>query len=119
MIAFVAIQSPLPTMMTHGANPSCRDWKDFSLLVMPIERFGHAVVVVVVEKRGNKRRKKSGSSWVLMGPHSFCGDSISFARDDDARHQSFAVGLEGFQPPRDADRAGGHVVVDVDGREAR
>ena len=53
------------------------------------------------------------------GVDSFCGDSISFAHDDDARRQPFVAGLEGFQPPRDADRAGGHAVVDVDGREAR
>jgi len=46
MTAFVAIQSPLPTTMTHGANPSWRDWKDFCLLTMSIERAGgHAVVV--------------------------------------------------------------------------
>ena len=49
----------------------------------------------------------------------FCGDSISFAHDDDARRQPFVAGLEGFLPPRDVDRAGGHAVVDVDGREAR
>ena len=49
----------------------------------------------------------------------FCGDSISFAHDDDARRQPFVAGLEGFQPPRDADRAGGHAVVVGDGREAR
>ena len=49
----------------------------------------------------------------------FCDDSISFADDDDARHQPFVAGLEGFLPPHDVDRAGGHAVVDVDGREAR
>ena len=49
----------------------------------------------------------------------FCGDSISFADDDDARHQPFVVGLEGFLPPRDVDRAGGHAVVVVEGREAQ
>ena len=49
----------------------------------------------------------------------FCGDSISFADDDDARHQPFVVGLEGFLPPRDVDRAGGHAVVVGDGREAQ
>ena len=49
MTAFVAIQSPLPTMMTHGANPSWRDWKDFSLLVMPIERAGTPLLMWMVE----------------------------------------------------------------------
>ena len=49
----------------------------------------------------------------------FCGDSISFAHDDDARRQPFVAGLEGFLPPHDVDRAGGHAVVVGDGREAR
>ena len=58
MAPFVAIQSPLPTMMTHGANPSCRDWKDFSLLVMPIERLGTPLLMWMIEKRGTKASKK-------------------------------------------------------------
>ena len=59
MAPFVAIQSPLPTMMTHGINPSWWDWKDFSLLVMSIERAGTPLLMLMVEKRGTKRRKKS------------------------------------------------------------
>ena len=55
MAPFVAIQSPLPTMMTHGANPSRRDWKDFSLLVMPIERAGMPLLMWMAEKRGTNR----------------------------------------------------------------
>ena len=55
MAPFVAIQSPLPTMMTHGANPSWRDWKDFSLLVMPIERAGTPLLMWMAEKRGTNR----------------------------------------------------------------
>ena len=66
MAPFVAIQSPLPTMMTHGANPPWRDWKDFSLLVMPIERAGTPLLMWMAEKRGNQRCGKSGSSWVLI-----------------------------------------------------
>ena len=53
MTAFVTIQSPLPTMMTHGINPSWRDWKDFSLLVMSIERAGTPLLLWKVEKRSN------------------------------------------------------------------
>ena len=63
MTAFVAIQSPLPTMMTHGANPSWRDWKDFSLLVMSIERAGTPLLLWMVEKRGNKRRENKCKQW--------------------------------------------------------
>ena len=66
MAPFAANQSPLPTMMTHGANPSWRDWKDFSLLVMPIERAGTPLLMWMAEKRGNQRCGKSGSSWVLI-----------------------------------------------------
>ena len=55
MTAFVAIQSPLPTTMTHGANPSWRDWKDFCLLTMSIERAGTPLLLGMVEKRGNQR----------------------------------------------------------------
>ena len=53
MNAFVAIQSPLLTMMTHGVNPSWRDWKDFCLLVMSIERAGTPLLLWKVEKRSN------------------------------------------------------------------
>ena len=49
----------------------------------------------------------------------FSPASISFAQEDVARRQPLVAGLEGFLPPRDADRAGGHTVVDVDGREGR
>ena len=53
MAPFVAIQSPLPTMMTHGVNPSWRDWNDFCLLVMSIERAGTPLLLWKVEKRSN------------------------------------------------------------------
>ena len=53
MTAFVAIQSPLPTMMTHGINPSWWDWKDFCLLVMSIERAGTPLFLWKVENGGN------------------------------------------------------------------
>ena len=55
MDAFVAIQSPLPTMMTHGVNLSWRDWKDFCLLAMSIERAGTPLLMWMVGKRGNQR----------------------------------------------------------------
>ena len=58
MAPFVAIQSPLPALMTHGINPSRGDWKDFSLLVMPIERAGTPLLMWMAEKRGNQRREK-------------------------------------------------------------
>ena len=54
MTAFVAIQSPLPTMMTHGINLSWRNWKDFCLLVMSIERAGTPLLMLMVEKRSTK-----------------------------------------------------------------
>ena len=53
MTAFVTIQSPLPTMMTHGINPSWWDWKDFCLLVMSIERAGTPLFLWKVENGGN------------------------------------------------------------------
>jgi len=53
--AFVAIQYPLPTMMTHGVNLSWRDWKDFCLLAMSIERAGTPLLMWMVGKRGNQR----------------------------------------------------------------
>ena len=53
MTAFVTIQSPLPTMMTHGINPSWRDWKDFCLLAMSIERAGTPLFLWKVENGGN------------------------------------------------------------------
>jgi len=63
MTAFVAIQSPLPTMMTHGANPSWRDGKDFSLLVMPIERAGTPLLMWMAEKRGTNRCVELCRQW--------------------------------------------------------
>ena len=55
MTAFVTIQSPLLTMMTHGINPSWRDWKDFCLLVMSIDRAGTPLLFWMIENRGNQR----------------------------------------------------------------
>ena len=54
-----------------------------------------------------------------MRDERFCGDSISFAYDDDARRQPFVAGLEGFLPPCDVDQARRHAVVVVEGREAQ
>ena len=82
---------------------------------MSIKRAGTPLLLWMVEKRGNKRRENMCRQWC----DSFCGDSISFADDDGARHQPFVVGLEGFLPPRDVDRAGGHAVVVMEGREAQ
>lgn len=59
MTAFVTIQSPLPTMMTHGINPSWRDWKDFFLLVMPIGQAGTPLLMWMDEKQPNLRWRKN------------------------------------------------------------
>ena len=45
-------------MMTHGVNLSWRDWKDFCLLAMSIERAGTPLLMRMVGKRGTNASRK-------------------------------------------------------------
>jgi hypothetical protein len=54
---FLLLQSPLPKKMSLVVNPSWRDWKDFCLLTMSIERAGTPLLLRMVEKGGNQREK--------------------------------------------------------------